>query len=236
MKHFFITILTLITAVLSVNARAITLNGDGTVTGIVAADIMAGSSGTFFDWSSPDLVNPSSQRDPAASITDDNLFNTYAFSDDIGAYVDLGFSTSIYNGTGDDLAFFVTGDPAKLDFSAVVSDDFGHSLSISSSINPYFIDWRANLDVNGTPLALSMVLIDLDDYGSDVFGTNPLTNIRFNLGGEFISPGVSQAPGLSLTGGIHTSAAVVPLPLPIVLFGSGLGLLGLFGRRKKAQR
>jgi hypothetical protein len=195
---------------------------------------MSGSSGTFFDWSSPDLVNPSSQRDPAASITDDALFTTFALSLDVGAYVDLGFTTSVYNGAGDDLAFFVTGNPALLDFSAVVSDAFGNDLSISSTINPYNIQWLGNLDMNGTPLAVNMLLIDLDDYGSNVFGANPLTNIRFNLGSEFTIGGSSEAPGLSLAGGIHTSAAVVPLPLPIVLFGSGLGLLGFLGHRKKS--
>jgi len=220
-----IYILTTLIVIASVEANAVSINPDGTVNGVIAADIMNGTSdGAFYDWSSPDL-SASSQRDPATSITGDALFTTFAFSLDSSAYVDLGFSTSVYNGAGDDLAFFVTGNPSSMDFSAVARDAFGNSLSITNAISAYNVQWLGNLDVNGQALAVSLVLIDLDNYGSDVFGTNALTSIQFNFG--------NTLPGLSLAGGIHSTATVVPLPLPIVLFGSGLGLLGWIGRRKK---
>lgn len=224
MKTIYKYILTTLIAATSINVQAITLNPDYTVSGMIAADQMTSSSGIFYDWSSPDL-SPSSQRDPAVSITDDNKFNTFAYSLSANAYVDLGFSTPIYNGAGDDLAFLVVGNPATIDFSAIVSDSFGNDLLVSSSISPYNVQFQGNLNVNGQLISLSTVLIDLGDYGLDVFGTNPLTNIRFNLGSEFGSP------GLSIAGGLHGAPVVVPLPLPIVLFISGLGLLAGFHRK-----
>ena len=227
MKIFTLILATLALVAAPATSQAVSINPDDTVSGIIAADIMTSSSGVFYDWSS--LV-ASDTRDPATSITDDALVTTYAYSLTDYAYVDLGFSTSIYNGAGDDLAFFMTGDPLLMDFNAVVSDDFGNSITISSDTSSYIVVNEFDLLFeDGFQIALNSILIDLDDYGTDVFGANPLTNIRFNFGSEEFG-----SPGLSLAGGIHTTAAVVPLPLPIVLFGSGLGLLGLFGRRKKS--
>ena len=67
--------------------------------------------------------------------------------------------------------------------------------------------------------------IDLDQYGT--LGASPIGSLSLDVGNSSAAP--------SLVGAYHlTPAAVVPLPLPIVLFGSGLALLGFIGRRNRS--
>ena len=73
----------------------------------------------------------------------------------------------------------------------------------------------------GVSFFASYALIDLDAYGYDQ--TSPLGDIRIYLGD-------SSMPALAAVGAYHTT--VVPLPLPALLFSSGLALLGWIGRRK----
>jgi hypothetical protein len=67
--------------------------------------------------------------------------------------------------------------------------------------------------------------IDLNNYDllNDFIAQNPVNSLTMNINN------VSAVP--SLIGAHHL--APVPLPLPIVLFGSGLALLGFVGRRNK---
>ena len=63
-----------------------------------------------------------------------------------------------------------------------------------------------------------------------------LTSMRMTLGMDLGSEELNAkyGPGLSLVGGFHNEPTAVPLPLPIVLFASGLGLLGVVARRNKS--
>jgi hypothetical protein len=85
-----------------------------------------------------------------------------------------------------------------------------------------------DLPPDGFDIALSAVFVELDDFGlgdGDTVG-----DIRVMLGMDYGSEMAPYGPGLGLVGGFH---AAVPLPLPIVLFGSGLAFLGFIGRRKQ---
>ena len=66
--------------------------------------------------------------------------------------------------------------------------------------------------------------IDLDAFGS--LGTYPIGTLVLDVSQNSAAP--------SLVGAYHLQpTAVVPIPLPIILFSSGLVFLGLAGRRKK---
>ena len=72
---------------------------------------------------------------------------------------------------------------------------------------------------------LDVILIDLDAYT----GVSHMNQLTIDALTEVENP--LAWPGISAVGAFNTT--VVPLPLPIILFSSGLALLGLLGRRKK---
>lgn len=144
--------------------------------------------------------------------------------------IDLGFNGfDIYNGAGDDLVIFIVGNGSS--FGLDVFDTNGDTM-ISSFFNVTqadvvkddFGNW---LCVSGTDdqcsggYALSAVFVD---FGDNVAGDIAVGKIQLSLGYS----------AFSLAGGFYTEPTVVPLPLSVVLFSSGLALLGWTGRRKKA--
>jgi hypothetical protein len=171
-------------------------------------------------------------------------------------YIDLGFNGfDIYNGAGNDLVVFIVGNTTS--FGLEIFDINGTSVNqgIFNVATPTFASDGSNLDfgdtvqdsngnwlcVNGTGkfctngAALSAIFIDL---GDSIAGDVALGNIRIFLGEDFngINPGNGAPirPRLSLAGGFHREATVVPLPLSAALFSSGLALLGWIGRKRTA--
>lgn len=159
------------------------------------------------------------------------------------AYIDLGFDGyDIYNGAGNDLVIFIVGNSTT--FGLDVFDTSGKVVSTgifdvpadgSSTVHDNDGKW---LCVGGTDdvcsggAALSAIFIDLED---SIAGDIALGGIRVLLGEDYNGTDGTR-PRFSLAGGFHTEASItaVPLPLPAILFSSGLFLLGWVGRRKSA--
>jgi len=164
---------------------------------------------------------------------------------------------NFYNGLGNDLVVFIVGNTTSFgldvfdlsgsstpvysnifDVATPTAGDIGNTVT-ETVINPesgkYEQVWKC---VGGSPddncadgAALSAVLIDFED---SIANDLALGYIRISLGDSFIdySNNNSTNPRLLVAGGFHTEATVVPLPLPVVLFSSGLALLGWVGRKK----
>lgn len=221
------------------------------------ADSVDNKSGDYYDQTFVNFTtSPAITKSTlSASVTGSDLTN-YAWTPDAhmptgpaDAYIDLSFAGSIYNGLGNDLVLFFAGNGTtfqdgryedyqfSLDIGANGFIDTG-LLSVTDStsfyntngilenlpagITPDTITEQQKTDL-GVSFFASYALIDLDALGFDQ--TTPLGDIRIYMDG-------SSMPALAATGAYHT--AVVPLPIPAILFSSGLALLGLVGRRKVA--
>lgn len=172
------------------------------------------------------------------------------------AYFDLGFNGfDIFNGAGNDLVVFIVGNTTSFGLDVFDVNGTVVNSGVYNVATPTFASDGSNLDfgdtvlhsngnwlcVNGTGqfctngAALSAIFIDLED---SIAGNVALGSIRIFLGEEFngINPvnGTPVRPRFSLAGGFHTEATVVPLPLSVVLFSSGLALLGWTGRKRTA--
>jgi len=160
------------------------------------------------------------------------------------AYFDLGFNGfDVYNGPGNDLVIFIVGNATSFGLdvfdqsgSKVTSGIYNVPADGSSTVFDNNGNWlcvagKDNVCTDGA--ALSAIFVDL---GDSIAGDIALGSIRISLGENFngINPvdGTPVRPRFSLAGGFYTEAMVVPLPLPVVLFSSGLALLGWLGRRR----
>lgn len=205
----------------------------------VFSDTYGGSTGVYFDQTFSDFAtsSPLSNSELAADITGGDLTN-YAWTPNAhlpssklpginpvnNSYVDLGFSGGIYNGDGADLVLFFAGNGTSLSTGI---EEYAFSLDIGANGSIEIADssviTSTSSDLYGDAFYASYAIIDLDGYGFDQ--STPLGDIRVHLGD-------SSMPALAALGAYHTTA-VVPLPLPVILFSSGLACLGWIGRRKK---
>jgi len=236
-KLIFINIALLI---FSANALADTIKV-GDINDIYVADSFIGSSSvTEFEQS----------FFPGATLTD-GAFQTIVTSDyrtsvknpvNSNAYIDLTFTNSMFGGTGDDLVLFFVGNNRSFGLDAFEKQNPGDTgtpatistgtYSISTSDTVFNDDgtWKC---FNGTGpqctggYALSAIFID---FGQS-FDNVEIGNLHLTFGENFNN--VAGSANFALAGGFHNTA-VVPLPLPIILFSSGLALLGWIGGRKAA--
>lgn len=166
----------------------------------------------------------------ASTVTYDPANYVYRSSTGNKASFDLGFDGfNLYNGTGNDLVIFVVGNDSS--FGLDVFDESGTKFSSSTfyvTVENTVFDSDDNwLCVGGIDdqctkgYALSAIFVD---FGDSIAGDVALSKIHLSLNNSAIS----------LAGGFHTEAMVVPLPLSAVLFSSGLALLGWVGRRRAA--
>lgn len=156
----------------------------------------------------------------------DAYATTYIYSDSANATINLDFAADVYNADGFDISVFFVGGGAQ-------GHAFGLSLVDNPGTYPAVINFDSNnypnyehtgFNLSGNGFSIFRMDIDLDQYGS--LGSSPIGTLSFD-----VSHG-SAAP--SLVGAYHLQpAAVVPIPLPIILFTSGLALLGFVGRKSR---
>lgn len=187
---------------------------------------------------SPTYLNKAGLSAAVTSDAGNYVLNPYHNS----GYIDLGFDGyDVYNGVGNDLVVFIVGNSTTFGLDvydingAAVSEGIVYDVPANGSSTVFDNDGNW-LCVGGTDdkctdgAALSAIFIDL---GDSIAGDVALGSIRVWLGEDYNgTDGLNTRPRFSLAGGFHTEATVVPLPLPVVLFSSGLALLGWIGRRK----
>ena len=213
MKRFVFYILLTVATLGSNIASAITIASYNFADNALA-DQFLGSSGNFLNYTSATSADIISQAQLSSDVTDSSAA-TYVLSLNSNAYIDLGFSTNIYNGNGYDLALFFVG------VSSFSLELTGNELGSNSFTS---IDTGFDVTDSFGTYALTVALIDLDQYG---MSTNDLLgDIRIHLGN-------SLHPAFSLAGAFNTSPTAVPVPAALLLFLSGIGILGLFGKQKK---
>ena len=164
----------------------------------------------------PDVVSTSGN--------DSVVFNTYVWSeDDTHSTITLSFGSAMVGDlVGNDLAIFSVG-PATIDvtISGITHQYSSSTVEIDDALQGVYTN-------DTTPVfldTLDVILIDLAQYS----GVSYMNTLTIDALTETENP--VAWPGISAVGALNTT--VVPLPLPIVLFGSGLALLGFIGRRKK---
>jgi len=170
------------------------------------------SSGSFnsFDASTGDSI----------SITDaltDTSLNTYAAS--VGtSSLDMSFSTNIYNGTGNDLAFFFNGYGINNHINLTIGSE-----TIAYTAEVLWFDESSNLAYSGGGQALAGIFVNLDDFIQSDFTNSALDT--FNVS-------IAHDNWLSVVSGYNILPTPVPVPAAVWLFLSGLSVLGLIKRRK----
>jgi len=170
------------------------------------ADSLISSSGSF-------SVSGGTLED----VLTDSALDTYAFTVDSGAYVELGFDDNILvNGAGADLALFELG----------VADTFGISLTIGG-VTQNYTSFDTGFDAAG--FSVNVALVDLDDFGLGA-GAN-LSSIVIAM--DIVTPGSGTRPSLAVVGALNSLDSSPPIPEPASLLLLGGGLVGLVARRKK---
>lgn len=220
-------LLNIIIAALSTSVQAATIN--------VIANEVLGTSGSF-------TTSPTGSTLGLTDLTDmvTSDVATFVMSNDDTASIDLGFgSNQVVTGAGADLVIYTVG------------NDYNFGLQVFDTGNNMISNFLYNVPVDGSSTAKdesgNNLCVENSTGGCaavisatsiDIFGDNSLAvedNIEISMIRLFIGTNSDFKPGgayplFSLAGAIHTTA--VPLPLPVLLFTSGLALLGFIGRRK----
>jgi hypothetical protein len=190
----------------------------------IATDVIA----TWGDFSQTPGGTALSNGDIGTIISSDPASAIYGFSSIDYSVIDLGFGDStVVTGSGADLVIF----------SLTSGYDYSFGLEAYDTNNNLMSSYNYSTTIHSTifePGILATSINLFDGYGAAVADDIELGYIRLFIGGGYngITGGTDAYSNFSLVGAYHTQAAVVPLPLPAVLFGSGLALLGLIGRRK----
>lgn len=164
-------------------------------------------------------------------IVTSNYTTSVKSPDNNAAFLDLAFSNNVVNGVGNDLILFFIGNTTTFSLEVFDKDDnslFTNSYTIGAPVSSNNTTISGHGDAVRITTTGKWALIDdyllsaiLIDLGESSEGT-AIGKLHLDL----------ENSNFSLAGGFHTPAAVVPLPMSIILFGSGLSLLGWIGRKK----
>jgi hypothetical protein len=232
MNKLLIVILSLTAMAASSQAWAVTIDiaGIENITLLDSDDTVSTSNHQFITATST-TSGVVQANDPSIKevLTDDYnaALITYVLSVDSGAYIDISFNDVV---TGaDELVFLFAGvvdDPDPSIAEVIINFDLEINGTRESGIVPFipssdgFIG-EGLMDIDGVNSTLTASIIDLGSFG--LAPNQELEAFRI-----YMAESGSGFPALNGVGYI----APVPLPLPVILFASGLGMLGLFGRRK----
>ncbi|MDD2942481.1 MAG: hypothetical protein PHC51_05870 [bacterium] len=199
-------------ACVNVDAASITVAGR-TFDSVQMVDSVISGSGVFQTSLADDVGVYSNE---VLRVVTDNDPESYAFSWDPGAFLELGFTDNIlFNGPGADLMVVETGVPDFFRFSLSVG---GPSLLVETS----FIGERGAT----TRLSINPVFIDLSDLG---VGLNAAVT-SFVLGMDYSHPLYDTEPSLSMAVALNSRlvdppSTSVPEPASWALLLFGLPLL-----------
>ncbi len=188
------------------------------------------------------FVDVSDTAFDTATGRDTVVFNTYVKSTFDNATLTINFGTDyVANLAGNDLAIF-TLDPLAADLSVLAPTRLDVSIggkTVQYSSAPIVIDNQLqgifgpdSDDADSNPDLLGangVILINLDDF---LLAPGSVMN-EFSIDVLTGAPGENPIHYPAITAAGAFNATVVPLPLPVVLFSSGLALLGFVGRRRK---
>lgn len=205
---------------LSQQALAVTESVTGEIFAGYANSVL-GTSGSF----TTDLGNSvggtswSTDLDDVTTRITDTSAGTNILGTTTGAYLDLGFDTSIFDGPGNDLKLFFVG--GNDHFFDVTIGGVTNSYSILSSIGATtFSDSAWPTD------PVVAMAIDLSSSEWNSLGGGSYSGMRLTIG-----DGYDADSAVASFAGTYN---VVPVPAAVWLFGSGLiGLVGLAKRKQK---
>ena len=164
----------------------------------------------------------------ASTSTADGIFglsNPVDTSDYV--VMDLGFgSSSVITGSGADLVIFSEWAGSSYSFGLQAYDI---NDALLSSYN-YTVDGA--LLFSSDIAVTSIDLFNNNDPAAMLADGIEIGYISVFLGNDYNGTGLDAYSNIALAGAYHV--APIPLPLPIILFASGLTLLGWIGRRKSA--
>ena len=248
MKNLITVILSLATLAFASQAQSAMIAGIPDVTlldgngSVRTGGCLTGPS-CFVTVSSTTTSSSASDASITEVLTDTDAFSmaTYALrtDPDSGAYIEIAFGNSVTN-VNDLIFFFFGGNTAQGGFT----NSFNLDIDLDGTI-----DTENNI-TNFIPLdnGVATTVLDLDTFRNSGGLTEnyfTLTAATVDLGASGLADGEElglfriflgdseTTPPFTLLAGVGYVSAV-PLPLPVVLFASGLGMLGFFARKKTA--
>lgn len=200
---------------------ALPAQADFTIGGITFADNAGADSlisyeGTYSNNSTGVLSAAQLQ-----GVLTDGLVSTYAFlsTPSLLNYVNLGFTNNVLvNGPGNDLALFDLGDNAIFRLYSI--NIGGSTQDFSTTFTGITTNTPENITYN-----INVALIDLSSYGLAEGAS--ISSVGIFIG---MDQGVPK-PSLAFIGTLQ-SVTAVPEPSTLLLMGSGLMGVVVFGRRK----